>query len=176
MNYINETAIVEEGVEIGDNVKVWHFTHIMPGAKIGNNVTIGQGCFIQTGAIIGDNVKIQNNVSVYAGVVLEDNVFIGPSVVFTNVRKPKADTHIEPENYANTTVRRGATIGANSTIVCGIEIGENSMIGAGSVVTKSVPPAVTVVGNPAGILVRDVKGIPFVISFEAYYVKKRHLR
>lgn len=170
---IDPTAIVEEGAEIGDGTKVWHWTHIMK-SKIGNNCTIGQNVFIQDGVEIGDNCKIQNNVSVYKGVILEDDVFIGPSAVFTNVRKPRADTVVASSCYANTIIRRGATIGANATIVCGIEIGENAMVGAGSVITKNVPPGVTVVGNPAGILVRDVRGIPFVVSFEEYWIKKKN--
>jgi UDP-2-acetamido-3-amino-2,3-dideoxy-glucuronate N-acetyltransferase len=168
---IDPTAVIDEGAEIGEGTKVWHFTHIMD-SKIGKDCTIGQNCFIQKGAEIGDNCKIQNNVSIYDGVILEDDVFIGPSAVFTNVKKPRSAEPVPVSSYAKTIVRRGATIGANATIVCGIEIGENALIGAGAVVTKSVPPHVTVVGNPAGILVRDTIGTPFVISFEQYYIRK----
>lgn len=170
---IDPTAIVEEGAEIGEGTKVWHWTHIMPNVKIGKNCTIGQNVFIQDGVEMGDNCKIQNNVSVYKGVILEDDVFVGPAAVFTNVRKPRADTVIATSCYAKTIIRRGTTIGANATIVCGVEIGENAMIGAGAVIAKNIPPNVTVVGNPAGVLVQDVHGISFVISLEDYYIKKR---
>jgi UDP-2-acetamido-3-amino-2,3-dideoxy-glucuronate N-acetyltransferase len=169
---IHELADVEPGAQIGDGTKIWRWTHVRPKAVIGENCTIGQNCYIDE-AVIGNNVKIQNNVSVYTGVVLEDDVFIGPSVVFTNVRKPRSCEIIPPEKYAKTIVRKGASIGANATIVCGIEIGEGAMIGAGTVVTKNVPKYVTVVGNPAGILVQDTLGTAFVISFEQYYIKKR---
>jgi len=171
--FVHETAIIEPPVFIGDGSKIWHWTHIMPDVKIGKNVTIGQNCFFQTGAKVGDNCKIQNNVSIYDGVELEDNVFVGPSAVFTNVRKPKANDPVATSAYARTVVRKGASIGANATIVCGVEIGEGATIGAGSVVSKNVPPHVTVVGNPAGILVRDNQGTPFVMSFTQYYIKKR---
>lgn len=172
--FIHPLADVEEGAQIGDDSKIWRWTHVMPKAKIGKNTSIGQGCFVQNDAVIGDDCKIQNNVSIYKGVILEDGVFIGPSVVFTNVRKPKAGEIVPEEDYNKTIVRKGATIGANSTIVCGIEIGEGSLIGAGAAVSKNVPPHVVVVGNPAGILVRDVLGNSFVVSFEQYFVKRRH--
>ena len=148
MTYIHETAILDPGAEIGDNTKIWHFTHIMSKAKIGESVSIGQNCFVGDNVVIGDNVKIQNNVSVYDGVIIENNVFVGPSVVFTNVKLPKS---LEPvnKNYTKTIIRKGVTLGANSTIICGIEIGENAFIGAGSVVTKDVPPNTMWYGNPA---------------------------
>jgi len=165
-------AIIDDGAMVGDGTKIWHFSHIMAGAVIGRNCTIGQNCFIASDAIIGDNCKIQNNVSIYKGVILEDDVFIAPSAVFTNVRKPRADTVVPTSSYARTIVRKGATIGANATIVCGVEIGENAMIGAGAVVSKNVPPGVTVVGNPAGILVSDIRGRNFVVGFDDYYVRK----
>jgi len=171
--WVHASSVIDEGAEIGDGTKIWHFTHIMSGAKIGKNVTIGQGCFVQSDVVIGDNCKIQNNVSVYKGVTLEDGVFIGPSVVFTNVRKPRTDKPTPEEFYAKTVVRRNASIGANATIVCGVEIGSQAMIGAGTVITKSVPPGLTVIGNPAGILVRDTSGVSFVVSFEQYYIKRR---
>lgn len=172
---IHKLADVEDGAQIGEGTKIWRWTHIMPGAEIGENCTIGQNCFIAN-TKIGDNVKVQNNVSVYTGVILEDDVFIGPSVVFTNVRKPRSCDVIPEDKYAKTIIRKGATIGANATVVCGVEVGEGAMIGAGSVVSKNVPPHVTVVGNPAGILVRDVLGNSFVVSFETYYIKKRFTR
>jgi len=148
MTYIHETAILDPGAEIGDNTKIWHFTHIMSKAKIGESVSIGQNCFVGDNVVIGDNAKIQNNVSVYDGVIIENNVFVGPSVVFTNVKLPKS---LEPvnKNYTKTIIRKGVTLGANSTIICGIEIGENAFIGAGSVVTKDVPPNTMWYGNPA---------------------------
>lgn len=170
--YIHESSVVDPGAEIGEGTKIWHFCHVMAGAKIGKNVTLGQGCFVQEGAVIGDNCKIQNNVSVYRGVILEDGVFVGPCAVFTNVKKPNATVRVPVEDYARTVVRKNASIGANATIVCGIEIGEGAVIGAGSVITKPVPPRVTVVGNPAGILVRDMRGVSFVVSFEEYYIRK----
>jgi len=169
--YINPTAVVETD-NIGDGTKIWHFTHVMDNVRIGKNCTIGQNCFIQEGVVIGDNVKIQNNVSVYNGVVLEDNVFIGPSAVFTNVRKPKSADPVAVSAYSKTIVHRDASVGANATIVCGVEIGEGAMIGAGAVVSKSVPAHVTVVGNPAGILVTDTTGKSFVVDFSKYNVRK----
>ena len=148
MNYIHETTILDSGAEVGENVKIWHFTHIMPKAKIGDSVSIGQNCFVGDNVKIGNDVKIQNNVSLYDGVIIEDNVFVGPSVVFTNVKLPRS---LEPvnKNYTKTIIRKGVTLGANSTIICGIEIGENAFIGAGSVVTKNVPPDTMWFGNPA---------------------------
>lgn len=169
--YVHESAYID-GAEVGEGTKIWHSTHVMNGAKIGKNCTLGQNCFVQNDAIIGNNCKIQNNVSIYKGVELEDDVFVGPSAVFTNVRKPKAANPVNESEYAKTIVRKGATIGANATIVCGVEIGENATIGAGAVVSKSVPPGVTVVGNPAGILVKSNTGKSFVIDFDTYHIKK----
>ena len=168
--FVHPSAIIDD-TEIGTGTKIWHWTHLMK-SKIGKNCTIGQSCFIQNDVAIGDNCKIQNNVSIYKGVTLEDDVFIGPSAVFTNVRKPKINHPVEEKDYAKTLIKRGASIGANATIVCGIEIGENATIGAGAVVTKNVPPGVTVIGNPAGILIRDNTGRSFVVDFETYYIKK----
>jgi len=148
MKYIHETAILDSGAEIGDNTKIWHFSHIMSKAKIGESVSIGQNCFVGDNVVVGDNVKIQNNVSLYDGVTIEKNVFIGPSVVFTNVKLPRAAEPVD-KNYTKTIVRSGVTLGANSTIICGIEIGENAFIGAGSVVTKDIPPNTMWYGNPA---------------------------
>ena len=148
--YLHKTSIIDEPETslIGDNTKIWHFCHIMPNVKIGNNVIIGQNCFIGSNVVIGDNVKIQNNVSVYDGVIIEDDAFIGPSVVFTNVVRPRAYIS-QKDNFESTLVQKGATIGANATIVCGVVIGEYSFIGAGSVITKDVPHYGKMIGNPA---------------------------
>jgi len=148
MTYIDKTAIVENNTKIGKNVKVWHFTHVMNTAEIGDDCTIGQNCFIGENVKIGKNVKIQNNVSIYDGVVIEDDVFIGPSVVFTNVKFPRSNSPVN-KDYDKTVIKRGVSIGANSTIVCGIIIHENSFIGAGSVVTKDLDPNGLYFGNPA---------------------------
>jgi UDP-2-acetamido-3-amino-2,3-dideoxy-glucuronate N-acetyltransferase len=145
--HVHESAIVERGATIGDGTKIWHHAHVRSGARIGRECTLGKNVYVDTGVHIGDRVKIQNNVSVYAGVTIEDEVFVGPSVVFTNDRYPRAtndDWEIVP-----TVVRRGASIGANATIRCGIEIGAYSVVGAGAVVTKSVDDHQLVVGNPA---------------------------
>ena len=148
MTYIHETAILDSGAEVGENTKIWHFTHIMSKAKIGESVSIGQNCFIGDNVVVGNNVKIQNNVSLYDGVIIENDVFVGPSVVFTNVKLPRSLESVN-KNYTQTIVRKGVTLGANSTIICGVEIGENSFIGAGSVVTKDIPPNTMWYGNPA---------------------------
>jgi UDP-2-acetamido-3-amino-2,3-dideoxy-glucuronate N-acetyltransferase len=147
--FIHETAAVDRPADIGEGTKVWHFTHIMAGAKIGGNCVIGQNVFIGATAEIGNNVKIQNNVSVYEGVILEDDVFCGPSCVFTNVIRPRSRFPRKERIFDPTIVRKGVTIGANATIVCGIYVGEYAFIGAGSVVTKDVPPYAVVFGNPA---------------------------
>jgi len=141
------TAIIDEGAIIGKGTKIWHFSHIMSGAVIGENCTIGQNVFVSSKAILGNNVKIQNNVSVYTGVVCEDDVFLGPSCVFTNVINPRSFI-VRKEEFRQTLVKKGATIGANATIICGITIGEYAMIGAGAVVTKDVPDYALIVGNP----------------------------
>ena len=148
MTYINKFAIVDEGAKIGINTKVWHFTHVMSSAEIGDNCTIGQNCFIGENVKIGNNVKIQNNVSVYDGVIIEDNVFVGPSVVFTNVKVPKSNESVN-KNYMKTILKSGCSIGANTTIICGVEIGEDSFVGAGSVVTKNITKNTMWYGNPA---------------------------
>ena len=148
MTYINKFAVVDEGAKIGINTKVWHFTHVMSSAEIGDNCTIGQNCFIGENVKIGNNVKIQNNVSVYDGVIIEDNVFVGPSVVFTNVKVPKSSEPVN-KNYMKTTLKSGCSIGANTTIICGVEIGEDSFVGAGSVVTKNITKNTMWYGNPA---------------------------
>jgi len=146
--FIHESAYVDDDVEIGANTKIWHFSHILPRTRIGQNVSVGQNVVIGPDVAVGDNCKIQNNVSLYKGVRLEQGVFCGPSCVFTNVLNPRAEVERKDE-FRQTPVRRGATIGANATIVCGNELGEYCMIGAGAVVTKSVPPHALMVGVPA---------------------------
>ena len=146
--YAHETAIIDEGCEIGEGTKIWHFSHIMPNCEIGIKCNIGQNVVVSPDVKLGNNVKVQNNVSIYSGVICEDDVFLGPSMVFTNVTNPRSGVNRRGQ-YAKTTVKRGASIGANSTIVCGHDIGEFAFIGAGSVVTKDVLPFALVVGNPA---------------------------
>ncbi len=149
MNYQkHETAIVDDGAQIGDGTSIWHWTHVSAGAIIGNNCSLGQNVFIGNEAVVGNNVKIQNNVSVYDNVTLEDYVFCGPGVVFTNVINPRSEINRKNE-YKDTLVKRGATLGANCTIVCGITIGGYAFVGAGAVVTKDVPDFALVVGVPA---------------------------
>jgi len=145
--FIHKTAIVDNGVIIGSNTKIWHFCHIMPGAQIGPDCIFGQNVFVGK-AIIERGCKIQNNVSIYSGVHLEQDVFIGPSVVFTNVVNPRANIERKDE-FRETLVKRGATIGANATILCRHILEEYCMIGAGAVVTKNVPAYAIVIGNPA---------------------------
>jgi UDP-2-acetamido-3-amino-2,3-dideoxy-glucuronate N-acetyltransferase len=141
-------AVIDKCAKVGEGSRVWHFSHIMKGAQVGKNCKIGQNVFIADGAKIGNNVKIQNNVSIYSGVTLEDNVFCGPSVVFTNVRRPRSSYPVN-KNYIKTLVKTGTTIGANATIVCGVTIGRYAFVGAGSVVTKDVSSYALVYGNPA---------------------------
>ena len=146
--YAHPSAIIDEGCEIGEGVKIWHFSHIMPGCRIGDNCNIGQNVVVSPKVTLGKNVRVQNNVSIYEGVICEDDVFLGPSMVFTNVINPRSAVSRKNE-YKPTYVRRGASIGANATIICGNEIGEYAFIGAGAVVTKSIPAYALVVGNPA---------------------------
>lgn len=145
---IHATAVVDEGCNIGEGTKIWHFSHIMPNAVIGNNCNIGQNVVVSPGVILGNNVKVQNNVSIYSGVICDDDVFLGPSMVFTNVINPRSAIN-RRDQYLQTKVGRGASIGANATIVCGNDIGEYAFIGAGAVVTKEVKPFALVIGNPA---------------------------
>jgi UDP-2-acetamido-3-amino-2,3-dideoxy-glucuronate N-acetyltransferase len=148
--FAHESAYVDDHVTIGDGTKIWHFCHIMSGSRIGRRCNIGQNVVVSPSVVIGDNVKIQNNVSVYTGVVLEDDVFCGPSMVFTNVINPRSHVSRKDE-YRETLVKRGATLGANCTVVCGHTIGEYAFIGAGAVVTKNVPDFGLVIGNPGRI-------------------------
>ncbi len=149
MNYFaHETAVIDEGCEIGEGAKIWHFSHIMPDCIIGDKCNIGQNVVVSPHVVLGKNVKVQNNVSIYTGVICEDDVFLGPSMVFTNVINPRSGVN-RRDQYAKTVVRKGASIGANATIVCGNDIGKYAFIGAGAVVTKEVPDYALVVGNPA---------------------------
>ena len=145
--FVHGTSIVDTGAVIGKGTKIWHWSHICSEAKIGDNCSLGQNVFVGNKVEIGNNVKIQNNVSVYDNVTIEDNVFCGPSMVFTNVYNPRAEI-IRKEEYKDTTVRTGATLGANCTIVCGVEIGKYAFVGAGTLVNKTVPAFALVVGNP----------------------------
>jgi UDP-2-acetamido-3-amino-2,3-dideoxy-glucuronate N-acetyltransferase len=150
--YVNQHAVVDDNVEIGEGSKVWHFSHVQSGAKLGKKCILGQNVNIANNVVIGNFVKIQNNVSVYEGVTLEDYVFCGPSMVFTNILNPRSKyPQVGAEFYINTLVREGASLGANCTIVCGITIGRFAMVAAGSVVTKDVPDFALVMGNPARI-------------------------
>jgi UDP-2-acetamido-3-amino-2,3-dideoxy-glucuronate N-acetyltransferase len=146
--YKHETAIVDEGCDIGAGTKIWHFSHIMQNCIIGQNCNLGQNVVVSPEVILGNNVKVQNNVSIYTGVVCEDDVFLGPSMVFTNVINPRSAVN-RKNQYLKTIVKKGASIGANATIVCGYDIGEYAFIGAGAVVTKDVPAYALVTGNPA---------------------------
>lgn len=146
--FAHETAIVDEPCTIGKGTKIWHFSHIMSNCVIGENCNIGQNVVVSPEVVLGKNVKVQNNVSIYTGVICEDDVFLGPSCVFTNVTNPRSAVNRRGE-YAKTRVGKGATIGANATIVCGHDIGKFAFIGAGAVVTKTVPDYALVVGNPA---------------------------
>jgi UDP-2-acetamido-3-amino-2,3-dideoxy-glucuronate N-acetyltransferase len=146
--FAHETAVIDEGCQIGEGTKIWHFSHIMPNCTIGLSCNIGQNVVISPEVILGNNVKVQNNVSIYTGVICEDDVFLGPSMVFTNVMNPRSAV-VRRDSYLKTIVKQGASIGANATIVCGHDIGRYAFIGAGAVVTKHVPDYALVVGNPA---------------------------
>ncbi|MBF0376525.1 MAG: N-acetyltransferase [Desulfamplus sp.] len=149
MNYqIHHTAIVDSGANIGEGCRIWHWVHISSGASIGQNCSLGQNVFVGNKVVIGNNVKIQNNVSIYDNVTLEDDVFCGPSMVFTNVYNPRSAISRKDE-YRNTVVKQGATLGANSTIVCGVTIGQYAFIGAGAVINRDVPDFALMVGVPA---------------------------
>ena len=146
--FYHESAVVDDNCIIGSETKIWHFSHIMSKSVIGKKCNIGQNVVISPNVILGNNVKVQNNVSIYTGVKCEDDVFLGPSMVFTNIINPRSAV-VRKNQYLNTIVKKGATIGANATIVCGNNIGRYAFIGAGSVVTKNVPPDTMWFGNPA---------------------------
>ncbi|SHE67431.1 acyltransferase [Flavisolibacter ginsengisoli] len=146
--FAHPTAVIDDGAQIGDEVKIWHFCHIMTGCLIGEGCSLGQNTFVASNVVLGKNVRVQNNVSIYEGVICEDDVFLGPSMVFTNVINPRSAVNRKNE-FRQTIVRRGATIGANATIICGNEIGSFAFVGAGSVITRPVAPYALVLGNPA---------------------------
>jgi len=172
MTYIvHPSAIVDEGAQIGDESRVWHFAHVCAGAKIGQNVSLGQNVFVGNKVIIGDNCKIQNNVSVYDNVTLEEGVFCGPSMVFTNVYNPRSLIERKSE-YRNTLVKKGVTLGANCTIICGVTIGEFAFIGAGAVINKDIKPYALMVGVPAkqiGWMSEYGEQIPLPLTGEGHY-------
>lgn len=146
--FAHESAVIDEGAEIGTGSRIWHFVHVCSGARVGQDVVLGQNAYVGGGAVIGDKCKIQNNVSLYDGVILEEGVFVGPSAVFTNVINPRARVE-RKEQYRPTVVRSGATLGANCTIVCGVTIGRYAFVGAGAVVTHDVADHALVAGVPA---------------------------
>lgn len=146
--FAHETAVIDSGCKIGEGTKIWHFSHIMSGCTIGNKCNIGQNVVVSPEVILGNNVKVQNNVSIYTGVICEDDVFLGPSMVFTNIVNPRSAV-VRKNQYVETLVKKGASIGANATVVCGITLGEYCFIGAGAVVIREVKPYELVVGNPA---------------------------
>ena len=146
--YVHESAIVDEGAALGEDTKVWHFSHVMGGAVIGRGCSFGQGCFVANGVDIGDHVKVQNNVSIYEGTSIEDDVFLGPSCVLTNVSNPRSQVN-RRALYEPTRIRRGATIGANATVVCGVTIGRYAFVAAGAVITRDVPDYALMRGVPA---------------------------
>ena len=146
--FAHPTAVIDESCQIGTGTKIWHFSHIMSNCIIGDECNIGQNVVVSPEVFLGKNVKVQNNVSIYTGVVCEDDVFLGPSMVFTNIKNPRSAI-IRKDQYAKTLIKKGASIGANATIICGVEIGKFAMIGAGAVVTKNVASYALVIGNPS---------------------------
>lgn len=149
---IHSSAEVEPGALVGDDSTLWRNVHVMSGARLGARCVLGQGCFVAAGVQIGDGCRIQNNVSLYQGVILAEDVFVGPSAVFTNVKRPRAAFPTPRERFLVTRVGRGASIGANATVVCGVSIGEGAMIAAGAVVTRDVPPYTLALGQPARVV------------------------
>ena len=147
-HFCHESSYVDEGADVGDGTKIWHFCHVMAGAKIGERCIFGQNCFVANDVEIGANVKVQNNVSIYTGTVIENDVFLGPSCVLTNVTNPRSQVN-RHELYERTLLRRGSTVGANATVVCGTTIGRYAFVAAGAVVTKDVPDYALVAGVPA---------------------------
>lgn len=172
MNYFaHTTAVIDEGSAIGHGCKVWHFVHVCSGAQIGNDVSLGQNVFVGNKVVIGDHCKIQNNVSIYDNVTIEEGVFCGPSMVFTNVYNPRALVSRKNE-YKDTLIKKGATLGANCTIVCGITVGEYAFVGAGAVVNKDVKPYALMVGVPAkqiGWMSQYGEQIPLPLEGEGTY-------
>jgi UDP-2-acetamido-3-amino-2,3-dideoxy-glucuronate N-acetyltransferase len=167
----HETAVIDDGARIGDGSRIWHFVHVCSGALIGKGVSLGQGVFVGNSVTIGDSCKIQNNVSVYDNVTLEDCVFCGPSMVFTNVHNPRALIERKDE-YRDTLVKKGASLGANCTIICGITIGEFAFIGAGAVVTRDVPAYALMTGVPArqiGWMSEYGEQMPLPVQGEGHY-------
>ena len=148
--FVHESSYVDEGAQIGADTKIWHFCHVMGGAKIGERCNIGQNVFVAADVTIGNNVKVQNNVSLFTGVVVEDDVFLGPSMVLTNVINPRSHVSRKDE-YKTTLIKKGASVGANATILCGVTLGRYCFIGAGAVVTRSVPDYGLVYGNPGRV-------------------------
>ena len=146
--FIHESSYIDNNVTIGDNTKIWHFSHVLSNTTIGENCSFGQNCVVGPNVNIGNNVKVQNNISIYEGVEVEDDVFIGPSVVFTNVINPRSFI-VRKQEYRKTLLKKGVSIGANATIICGNTLGEYAFIGAGTVVTKNIPDYALVVGNPS---------------------------
>ena len=146
--FAHKTAVIDDNCIIGEGTKIWHFSHIMPNSILGKDCNLGQNVVISPNVVLGKNVKVQNNVSIDTGVICEDDVFLGPSMVFTNVINPRSAV-IRKDEYKQTIVKKGASIGANATIICGNNIGEYALIGAGAVVTKEVLPYALVVGNPS---------------------------
>lgn len=145
--FAHETVVIDKDCQIGENSKIWHFSHIMTGCKIGPNCNLGQNVVVSANVVLGENVKVQNNVSIYTGVICENDVFLGPSMVFTNILNPRSAI-IRKTEYKKTLVQKGASIGANATVLCGIKIGKYALIGAGAVVTKNVANYALIVGNP----------------------------
>ena len=146
--FAHPTAVIDNGCSIGNDSKIWHFSHLMGKAEIGENCNIGQNVFIANNVVLGKNVKVQNNVSLYSGVICEDDVFLGPSVVFTNVKNPRSAIS-RKDNFSQTVIKKGASIGANATIVCGVTIGSFAFVGAAAVITKDVPPFALLIVVPA---------------------------
>lgn len=145
--FAHPTAIIDDGCVVGEGTKIWHFSHLMKGCRLGNNCNIGQNVVISPAVVLGNNVKVQNNVSIYTGVICDDDVFLGPSAVFTNILNPRSEVNRKNE-YLNTKLGKGVTIGANATILCGISLGKYAFIGAGTVVTKNVADYALIIGNP----------------------------
>ena len=182
--FVHDSSYIDEDVKIGNNTKIWHFSHLQSGARIGDNTTIGQNVNISNNVIIGNGVKIQNNVSIYEGVEIEDYVFCGPSMVFTNVLVPRSEfPQRGVKYYKKTIVKKSASIGANVTLICGNTIGRYSLIGAGSVVTKNVPDFALVIGNPGkivGWVNREGKKLVFgkngISSCRNYFIENNIVR